>query len=146
MEKINLNLLIQFVKKINGEHMGNLIFRYFGKGIYDAGTAGNNLTILGWFFCDVGGGGEWWKRYVSDPDNEGGGGDRTFFEKEGNNIKLNLDLLEDDFEALVMPTSHLIELIDQWVEIFKARPDEIVLTERDDGTFFLKAGPYLDEN
>src|SRR3990170_5830580 len=89
--------------------MGNIIF-YKEENIYRSGIAGNNLTILEDFFCDIGTGGESWKHDLLDPHVEGGGGDSTFFEKIGDKTKLNIDLFEDDFEDLIISTDHLIEL------------------------------------
>jgi len=39
----------------------------------------------------------------------------------------------------------LFKVIDQWIEIIKGTPDEIVLTEGKDGIFYLKAGSDLDD-
>src|SRR3990170_43218 len=106
--------------------MGNIFF-YKEGNIYRSGIAGNNLTILGDFFCDFGISSiQVAKKMLLDHANDGFSGNLFHLDKEGDKVILYHQLFED-IPALIIPTAHLIELIDQWIEIIKTAPDEIVL-------------------
>jgi len=67
-----------------------------------------------------------------------------YYEKENNKIVMN-HLYDKKPNSLVISEMDLFKVIDQWIEIIKGTPDEIVLTEGKDGIFYLKAGSDLDD-
>jgi len=70
------------------------------------------------------------KELINDPTQEGGGGNATFWEREGNKIIITLQWRDDEnpykdaFEATI---EELNCILDQWEELLKKMPEEIIM-------------------
>ena len=92
------------------------------------------------------------RKLINDPTQSRGGGNVTFWEKEGDKIIITLDFLDDDekynnaFESTI---EELNCIMDQWEELLKKMPEEIIMIRdnaiQNDSPVTLKENKLISE-
>ena len=102
---------------------------YEYKGSNDAG-----LETLNYFLDDCHRATSF-KEWINDSAIEKFGGNVTTLTKEGDKIIITLEFIDDEEKAFETTIEKLICIMDQWKELYKKMPEEIIMTRYDDTVF-----------
>ena len=123
------------------------IIIYKREGYYWSGNSTPQLETLAEFFTsDVTSGARGWIDFVSDSKFVITTSNVSSVENDQGNIIVG-DLLHDDDEIRVdtttMPLEAFVAMLERWEELYKQKPDEIIIKEDDNGKISM-IGKFAD--
>ncbi|HEV2601514.1 MAG TPA: hypothetical protein VGT41_04395 [Candidatus Babeliales bacterium] len=74
-----------------------------------------------------------YRQFIYDSNRTETGGNYSIIEKENNNVLIGCVFDDDPFEpAIKMTQQQFLSILDQWEELIKLRPKEIIIFKRGD--------------
>lgn len=109
-------------------------FRLINGTYLDSELLGENTWILSSFLTDeVGPFGAEIKDFINNPKKESRGSNYCFAEKEGADMLIACLFDEDPYENCIrMSQKEFVSIIDQWDNLIKQRPEEIIVYKEGD--------------
>ncbi|HEV2601515.1 MAG TPA: hypothetical protein VGT41_04400 [Candidatus Babeliales bacterium] len=100
--------------------------------ICENSSGGDFWILAGFLTSDVGGGASSYREFINNPNQIETSSNYTMMEKEGDELLLACQF-DYDFEPCIkMSQKEMLSILDQWQELVKLRPQEIIIFKRDD--------------